>query len=130
METTLYFLGIERWSIMVLRKGSLQNDMYTIPFYFLKYLLGIRYFNNHLNIEIQVFIPCFPGFEDIWYGQHPPNVTNISLTVISFHAWIGTHTSDKYWFQIQSTSSLDSRCSSFLISLLALGNPKCGTWNF
>ena len=50
--------------IMVLRKGSLQNDMYIIPFYLLKYLLGIRYFNNHLNIEIQVFIPCFPGFDN------------------------------------------------------------------
>ena len=49
---------------MVLRKRSLQNGMYIIPFYLLKYLLGIRYFNNHLNIEIQVFIPCFPGFDN------------------------------------------------------------------
>ena len=45
-------------------KSSLQNDMYIILFYFLKYLLGIRYFNIHLNTEIQVFIPCFPGFDN------------------------------------------------------------------
>ena len=59
---------------MVLRKGSLQNDMYTIPFYFLKYLLGIRYFNNHLNIEIQVFIPCFPGFDNTHTQHGAPQV--------------------------------------------------------
>lgn len=64
------------------------------------------------------FYSIFPGFEDVYIpnGKDTLNVTKCSLTVIHES---GVYPSYKYWFQISSTSLIDS---SLLLCALSKHN--------